>query len=115
MRKYIILPSCLLVLNVVQEVVVYKAALIRHAHLRVLFLVFMFALGFTFVGFVVYPLIERSLRNLHRSSKSVAGRIGEVLFLAMLCAGLYFLYYQIYIHGPHTLLPRPWRNPLIRL
>ena len=56
------------------------------------------------------PALERLVQTLHRSSKSGAGSLGEALFLIGLGALVFWLYYQMTIHGIASLLPVEWHN-----
>ncbi len=66
--------------------------------------------GSSTVAFVLSPAIEALVRTLQRTSQKGAGELGRVAFLALLGAGVFFLYYQLYIHGPESLLPTVMRN-----
>lgn len=109
-RTYYILPCCLLLLNVCNSLVSYKAGMIENVHLRILAIIGMVLFGSSLVAFVFSPAIEAIVRSLYRGSEKGAGGLGQVVFLALLGAGVYFLYYQLYIHGPEALLPQVLRN-----
>ena len=109
-RSYYVLPCCLLLLNLVNNLVSYKAEMIDDAFLRVIVIILLVLFGGTLVAFAVAPALETVVRNLHRGSQREAGRIGEIIFLAALGAAVFWLYYQMYIHGPEHVLPRAWWN-----
>jgi hypothetical protein len=43
------------------------------------------------------------------------GELGEILFLVALGAGVFCLYYRVYILGPESVLPAEWHNPRLHL
>lgn len=104
-RNYYILPCCLLLLNVVNSLVSYKAGAIGNPHLRVLAIIGLVLFGSSLAAFVFAPALEGLVRSLYRGSDRGAGGVGKAAFLVLLGAGVYFLYYQLYIHGPEALLP----------
>ncbi|ATC62868.1 hypothetical protein CMV30_02205 [Nibricoccus aquaticus] len=110
-RAYYILPCCLLLLNLVNNLVSYKAEVIHDPFLRVVIIILLVLFGGSLVAFAVAPGLEAIVRNLHRGSRHEAGRVGEAVFLLALGAVVFWLYYQMYINGPESLLPRVWRNP----
>lgn len=109
-RSYYVLPCCLLLLNLVNNVISYKTEMIGDAFLRVAVVILLVLFGGSVVAFAVAPALETVVRNLHQGSRREAGRIGEVVFLLALGAGVFWLYYQLYIHGPESVLPRAWWN-----
>jgi hypothetical protein len=50
------------------------------------------------------------VRELHRGSRQ-GGVLGELIFLTLLGLGIFWLYHQIYIIGPESVLPADWANP----
>ena len=110
-RNYIILPCCLLLLNLVNSIISYKAQLIYDHVLRVAFIMVMILGGSGVVAWVVSPAIESLVRGLHRSSRQNAGVFGEVVFACVLALVIFWLYFQVYIHGPASILPAEWANP----
>lgn len=109
LKKYIIFPCCLLIFGAVEEVVVYKSEVIANDHFRVAAMMAFYAFGIALIAFSLTPVIERMVMRIHAVSKAGAGRIGEYLFVAVLLVTVYFLWFQIIIHGPETLLPARWR------
>lgn len=109
LKKYVIFPCCLLLFGAIEEVFVYKSAVISNLHLRVAALMAFYAFGISVVAFFVTPLIERLVLRLHAASKYGAGRLGEIVFVLILLAGVYALWYQISAHGAESLLPARWR------
>ena len=109
-RNYFILPCCLLLLNVCNGLVSYKAGVIEDPFLRTLAVIFFILIGSSLVAFVVSPAIEALVRTLQRTSQKGAGELGRVAFLVLLGLGVFYLYYQLNIHGPQSLLPLAWRN-----
>ena len=110
-RNYIILPCCLLLLNLVNSIVSYKAAMIYDPVVRVGAVILMILVGSSLVAFLVAPGIQAVVGRLHRTSRQSAGVFGEVIFLSVLGVAVFWLYYQVYIHGPASILPAEWANP----
>ena len=88
---------------------VYKSELIASDYIRVAAMMAFYAFGISFLAFSVTPFVERIILQLHAASKIGTGRLGEYLFVLLLLAGVYFLWYQILVHGPESLLPEQWR------
>ena len=109
-RNYFILPCCLLLLNVCNSLVSYKAGMIADPFLRTLAIIFFILIGSSAVAFLLAPAIEALVRTLHRTSQRGAGELGRVAFLVLLGVGVFYLYYQLYIHGPEAILPQIFRN-----
>jgi len=109
-RAYYILPCCLLLLNLVNNLITYKAEMIHDPFLRVVIIILFVLFGGSVVAFAVAPGLEVVVRNLHRGSRNEAGRVGEAVFLLALGAVVFWLYYQMSINGPESVLPRAWWN-----
>lgn len=109
LKKYVIFPCCLLIFGAVEEVVVYKSTVIANDHLRVAAMMFFYAFGIALIAFVLTPALEKGVLRIHAVSKVGAGRLGEYAFVAVLLAGVYYLWYRILLFGPETLLPATWR------
>jgi hypothetical protein len=109
-RRYV-LPCCLLLLNLCNEIISYKARLIGDPLLRTLFIMGMVLFGASLVAFAVAPGIIWLVQSLRRTSRSAAGGLGEVAFLFSLGGLIFWLYYRNYIHGTDAILPAIWRNP----
>lgn len=109
-RNYFILPCCLLLLNVCNSLISYKAGMIADPLLRTAAIISFILVGSSVVAFVLAPAIEGLVRSLQRTSQKGAGELGRVAFLALLGGGVFLLYYQLYIHGPESLLPMMLRN-----
>jgi hypothetical protein len=109
-RHYYVLPCCLLLLNLGNSIITYKAGIISDVLERTLFVIGMVLFGSSVVAFVVAPAIEALVRALHRTSRKGGGMLGEILFLAALGLGIFLLYYVATIHGAQALLPAEWRN-----
>ena len=110
-RNYYVLPCCLLLLNLGNNLVAYKAGMITDPSLRVVAIMAMILFGGTVVAFALSPAIETVVRTLHRSSSRQAGMLGEIVFLTVLGVFVFWLYYRFYVTGPEALLPREWWNP----
>ncbi|MBK9991464.1 MAG: hypothetical protein IPP19_12200 [Verrucomicrobia bacterium] len=77
---------------------------------RVIAIIFFVLVGSSLVAFVFAPAIEGLVRSLYRTSEKGAGGLGRVAFLILLGIGVFFLYYQLYIHGPESLADAAMRN-----
>lgn len=109
-RNYYVLPCCLLVLNLVNSLISYKAELIGDRMLRTAVVIFLVICGVSFVAFLLAPAVTKALNTMHRGSRRSGGRIGEGIFLLALGAGVFWCYYQLSNHGTASLLPAGWRN-----
>ncbi len=112
-KNYYILPCLLLLLNLVNNVVSYKAGMIDDVFLRTAVVILLVLFGGTVVAFLLSPALEKLVQALHRATKSGAGGLGEVLFLIALGALVFWLYYQMTANGIESLLPAEWRNPTL--
>jgi hypothetical protein len=109
-RAYLILPLCLLYLNVLQEVVLYKMRdLVPNPYLLTGILLAAFALGFTLVGTLLAPWLEGLFETGHKVSKKQAGGSGILVFHGVMLAIVYGVYFVVYTRGPQYLLPPTWR------
>jgi hypothetical protein len=113
LERYYVLPCCLLLLNLCNEIIAYKAKLIDDGLLRTLCIMGMVLFGSSLVAFVVAPGIIWTVQSLRRTSRSNAGQIGEWLFLGGLGVLIFWLYYRNYLMGTEHILPAMWHNPLI--
>ena len=113
-RNYYVLPCCLLLLNLAVELVSYKARMIDDLMLRTAAIMGMVLFGASFVTLLLAPAVSLLVGTLHRSSRQNWGGLGEVLFLLALGAVIFWLYYQIYIVGPESVLPKDWHNPILK-
>jgi len=113
LERYYVLPCCLLLLNLCNEIISYKAKLIHDDFLRTLFIMAMVLFGASLVAFAVAPGIIWTVQSLRRTSRSTAGSLGELAFLFGLGGLIFWLYYRNYIHGTEAILPAAWRNRLL--
>lgn len=113
-RNYYVLPCCLLLLNLCNNLISYKAGAIAEPFWRVVIIIALVLVGGTIVAFLVSPAIETVVRGLHKGSRNRAGWVGEVLFLGLLGVFVFWLYYRYYVDGPEALLPREWWNGPLR-
>lgn len=109
LKKYIIFPCCVLLFGTIEEVAAYKSSIIANPHLQVLAIMAFYAFGISLIAFWLTPLLERIVLRVHSASKQSAGRIGEVMFVMLLLAGVYVLWYHIIHFGAQSLLPQDWR------
>lgn len=110
LERYYVLPCCLLLLNLCNEIVAYKARLIHDGLLRTLFIIGMVLFGSSLVAFAIAPGLIWSVQALRKTSRSTAGGVGEVIFLSALGAAIFWLYYRNYMLGTQFILPDAWRN-----
>ena len=111
LERHYVLPCCLLLLNLCNEVISYKAKLIHDDLLRTLFIMGMVLFGASLVAFAVAPGIIWSVQSLRRTSRSTAGGMGEVFFLLGLGGLIFWLYYRNYVIGTQAIVPAMWHNP----
>jgi hypothetical protein len=110
LERYYVLPCCLLLLNLGNEIIGYKARLIHDGALRTLFIMSLVLFGSSLVAFAVAPGIVWSVQSLRRTSRAHAGGLGEVAFLFALGGLIFWLYYRNYVLGTEAILPAAWRN-----
>ncbi len=110
LERYYVLPCCLLLLNLCNEIISYKAKQIHDGFLRTLFIMAMVLFGASLVAFAVAPGVIWAVQSLRRTSRSTGGGAGEVLFLTALGLLVFWLYYRNYILGTESILPVMWRN-----
>lgn len=110
LERYYVLPCCLLLLNLCNEVIAYKARLIADNYLRTLFIMGMVLFGASVVAFAVAPGIIWTVQSLRRTSRSTGGGVGELAFLGALGGVIFWLYYRNYIVGTEAILPGFWHN-----
>ncbi|HTJ79424.1 MAG TPA: hypothetical protein VL357_10560 [Rariglobus sp.] len=112
-KNYYVLPCCLLLLNLLNNIVAYKSEEINEPLLRTASVIFLVLAGSALVAFVFSPMIVRIVQSLHAGSRKGAGELGEIIFLTVLGAAVFWLYYRVTIHGVASILPPDWRNPKI--
>ena len=113
LERYYMLPCCLLLLNLCNEIIAYKAKLVDDGLLRTLFIIGFVLFGSSVVAFVVSPGLIWVVHSLRRTSREGAGSVGETLFLLILGAIIFWLYYRNYMLGTRAILPGAWRNHAI--
>ncbi len=109
-RNYYILPCCLLLLNLVNGVVSYKAGIIASPFLRTLVVMLLVLFGSSVTAFVVAPGIAALVRWAQQSSRRQAGELGEGIFILVLGVLVFWLYYRVSLHGTVAIVPSMWRN-----
>lgn len=109
LKNYYVLPCCLLLLNVINNVVAYKSGRIGDPFLRTASVMLLVLVGSALVAFVFAPAVVRVVRSLHAGSRRGAGELGEIVFLVSLGAGVFWIYYRMTIHGVASILPPDWR------
>jgi hypothetical protein len=110
-RNFYVLPCCLLLLNLCNQLVSYKAKLIDDAFLRTAAIMAMVLFGGSLVGSVAEPVIGTLVGSLHHGTRARWGQLGEILFLLGLGLIVFWLYYRVDVYGPGSILPADWRNP----
>lgn len=110
LERYYVLPCCLLLLNLCNEIATYKARLIADGFLRTLAIMGMVLFGSSLIAFAVAPAIVWLIQSLRRTSRSAGGNVGEVFFLIGFAVIVFWLYYRNYIAGTEALLPVVWWN-----
>jgi predicted membrane channel-forming protein YqfA (hemolysin III family) len=108
--NYYVLPCCLLLLNLANSLVGYKAELIEEPLLRTLAVIFFVLCGSSLVAYVLAPAIGLGVNTLLRSGRRNGGQLGETLALLVLGAVVFWGYYLLCNHGAASLLPKVWRN-----
>ncbi len=111
LERYYVLPCCLLVLNLCNEIIAYKAKLISDGLLRTLFIMAMVLFGSSVVAFAVSPGVIWMVQSLRRTTRSTAGRLGEAAFLVALGGLIFWLFFRNYTMGTEHILPSLWHNP----
>ena len=110
-RNYYVLPCCLLLLNLCNQIASYKArGLIDDVFLRTAAVIGMVLFGGTLVGAVAEPVIGTLVGSLHQGTRARWGQLGEILFLLSLGVVVFWLYYRVDVYGPGSILPAEWRN-----
>lgn len=110
LERHYVLPCCLLLLNLCNEIIAYKARLIGDDFLRTLFIMGMVLFGGSLVAFAVASGIIWLVQSLRRTSRTAAGGMGDILFLVVLGGVIFWLYYRNYVHGTEAIIPSIWRN-----
>lgn len=113
LERYYVLPCCLLLLNLGNEIISYKARLIPDGFLRTLFIMGLVLFGASLVSFAIAPGLVWAVQSLRRASRSHGGGVGEVLFLAALGVAIFWLYHRNYLIGTEAILPSAWRNGVL--
>jgi hypothetical protein len=67
--------------------------------------------GGTMVAYVAEPAIGSLVGWLHRGSRQRWGELGEIFFVLLLGALVFWLYYRVDAFGAGSILPTAWRNP----
>ena len=110
LERYYVLPCCLLLLNLCNEIIAYKARLIDDGLWRTLFIMSFVLFGASLVAFAIAPGLVWLVQSLRRTSRTTAGQLGEGFFLIGLGALIFWLYYRNYLMGTAHILPAAWRN-----
>ena len=114
LERYYVLPCCLLLLNLCNEIISYKSRLIADGLLRTLFIMGLVLFGASVMAFAVAPGVVWCVQSLRRTSRTHGGGMGEAFFLIALGLAIFGLYYRVYILGVESVLPVAWRNGPLR-
>jgi hypothetical protein len=109
-RTYYVLPCCLLLLNLLNTLITYKARVIGDGILRTFFVIGMVLFGSSLVAFLVSPGIEVLVHTVHQASRRRAGVAGETAFYLGLGLVVFWLYFRANTLGAASILPPAWRN-----
>lgn len=110
-RVYYVLPCCLLLLNLANEIVEYVAERIADPWLRTTVVIALVLFGGSLVAFIIAPALETFVRWLQRTSRAQAGGLGEACFLIALGGVVFWLYFLMCNDGIAAMLPAAWRHP----
>jgi hypothetical protein len=104
LRKYLVLPVSLLLLNAVEDVAIYRMqAIIGDPFLLTGSIIALFLIGFSIVGFVISPAIEVMIEKTHATGRVFFGPVGSLAMLLAISAAIYWVYYKIYINGASSI------------
>ncbi len=110
-RRYIVLPVCLIALNIFNKIILYKLEMVDDLFLRVFLILLLLITGFSFVGMVLTPAVERMIDTILRGFGKVAGRVGMVVIGLLFAGAIYFAYLNVYCYGLESVLPEFLHNP----
>ena len=110
LERYYVLPACLLLLNLCNEIIVYKSRLIGDNLLRTLFIMGLVLFGASVMAYAVAPGIIWCVQSMRRTSRTHGGGLGEAFFLLLLGLAIFGLYYRVYVVGVESVLLVEWRN-----
>jgi len=74
-KNFYILPCCLLLLNLVNNVVTYKSGIIEDPYLRTTVVILLVLFGSSLTAFVVAPALVAAVRLMHQSSRRGPGSL----------------------------------------
>jgi hypothetical protein len=109
-KNFYVLPCCLLLLNLVNNIISYKSGIIEDPFLRTFVVILLVLFGSSLAAFIVAPALTAAVRMLHQSSRRNAGDLGEILFFLILGGVVFWLYYRMSIYGTASIVPSAWRN-----
>ncbi|MBT4033536.1 MAG: hypothetical protein HOE61_02175 [Candidatus Marinimicrobia bacterium] len=99
-RKYLVLPVSLLLLNAVEDIAIFRLqSVISDPLLLTGAIITLFVIGFSLVGFVISPAIEVMIERSYATGKGLFGPSGSVVMLLVIGGAIYWVYYKIYIEG----------------
>ena len=90
--KYLVFPITYLILELVEDVLIYKAVLFKNAWLQTLVVIGILVFGISLVAFALVPFFQGGLDSLRKVNKK-HGALGEFMFTASVLLAIYFLYY----------------------
>lgn len=110
-RRYVVLPVCLIALNIFNKIILYKLEMVENLLLRVFLILLLLITGFSFVGMVLTPAVERMIDTILRGFGRAAGRLGMVVVGLLFAGAMYFAYLNVYCYGLESVLPEILHNP----
>jgi hypothetical protein len=108
-RRFFVLPLCLLGLKVIELIIQYKARSLHNEYLATLVTMLLFLAGFGVVGGIISPAIEKTVEKSMLKGREAGGAAGVWLLGLCLFAGLFFVFHLIFTQGAQAILPASWR------
>ena len=105
--RFIVFPITYLILELIEELLIYKAESIVNPWLKTLAVIGILIFVISVVAFALVPFVQGGLESLRKSDKR-HGPIGEMVFTLFLVAFIYALYYFKTVDGGNieALLPK---------
>lgn len=109
LKKFFILPCCYLLLNFIEELIVYQTNRLEDPYLKTLILITTFSFGITAVAYYITPFLENLIHKIHQRSSASEGILGEIFIFLIIFTLFYVLYYFLYNSGVESLIPQVLR------
>ena len=109
--KYFVFPITYLILELVEDVLIYKTASMDAGYPRTFTVIGILVFGISIVAFALVPFFQGGLESLRKSHKK-HGPLGEVLFIASVLLAIFYLYHvkSNDPEGIEALLPKIVQN-----